>query len=122
MLSFGAAMPTSPKPTMVSISHIVSIQMRASEFPFIVFSGLSNSKIVPLHVFKGPWSVQTAIEIMDKCIDNSRAEVAAARSLRAERDFSRSIREQQDAAYRESLRKDQEKVSKLYVAAAQIRS
>jgi FAS-associated factor 2 len=62
-----------------------------------------------VHRLNGYKPVSAVIEQLQHAIDEHGQEVAIARADKAERDLSRRLREEQNSAYQESLRRDQEK-------------
>uniref|UniRef100_A0A0D9XEY4 UBX domain-containing protein n=1 Tax=Leersia perrieri TaxID=77586 RepID=A0A0D9XEY4_9ORYZ len=97
--------------------------LQPGSFPFCaVISPVSDEAIAVLQRIEGPVSPSELVEILQRTIDEQRAasgqswpdELAAAvRASRAEEEERRRsalrLRQEQDAAYLESLRKDQEK-------------
>lgn len=68
-----------------------------------------KSFMMPVNVSEGDDLIQRLDQLM---LDNE-SSLVAARADREERSFNQSLRQQQDEAYMESLRADQEKVTNL---------
>ncbi|EAZ09521.1 hypothetical protein OsI_31796 [Oryza sativa Indica Group] len=99
--------------------------LRPGSFPFCaVVSPVSDESIVILQQVEGPVSPSELVDILQRTIDEQRASsrqfwpdeqlAAAVRASRADeeermRSVALRLRQEQDAAYLESLRKDQEK-------------
>ena len=96
-------------PDGYSASQAVSF----SSYPFMFLVGLKNSKMVILKTFEGYQNLEATIARIKIAVDNNEVHLISARLDRETNLVNNLIRQQQDAALEESLRKDQEKERKL---------
>lgn len=113
-VSWGAVSGSGEGPGMVA-------SLQPGSFPFCaIVAPVSDESIAVLQQIEGPVSPSELVEILQRTIDEQRAtfgpsgpvdQPAAARSAEEEerRRSAQRLRQEQDAAYMESLRKDQEK-------------
>lgn len=90
----------------------VSSMLGATGYPFMGFIALHENRMKVIYRFEGIIDSQGCIDVLDRLIQKMEPTYATARAERAEREASRSIREQQDSAYERSLRADREKAEK----------
>jgi FAS-associated factor 2 len=90
----------------------VSTMLGATRYPFMAAIALHENRMKVIHRFEGLESVSKVTEIMDRLMERLDRSYEQARQERASRDAARLIREQQDAAYQESLRLDREKAER----------
>ncbi|KAJ1562101.1 FAS-associated factor 2, partial [Nowakowskiella sp. JEL0078] len=91
----------------------VSSLLMTTSYPFLAFIAHQGSR--PASVidrFEGNKTPEQLIAIISQHIDRLDPQLAAVRAERTRNAQARSIREQQDEAYQQSLRADQEKVRK----------
>lgn len=86
--------------------------LKASTYPFFALIGLKNNKMIVMKKIEGAQTLESVISKLKSAIDNNVYSLILARMERQERDMASMIRAQQDAAFEESLRADQEKERK----------
>lgn len=92
-------------PDGYSASQAVSF----TSYPFLFLIGLKNGKMVILRTFEGFQGIDVLTGRIKTAIDNNEVHLISARMDRETNIVNSLIRQQQDAALEESLRKDQEK-------------
>eukprot|EP01137_Pigoraptor_chileana_P010880 Opistho-2@60994 len=83
--------------------------LNASSFPYMALVVQVGSRCSVVDTFEGPVALDAIITRITRAMDIHGTVLAEARADRAERTMSQRIREEQDEAYLESLRQDQEK-------------
>lgn len=87
----------------------VSEALKAGTYPFLALIVLRDNKMTIVGRMEGHPSPSELMTRMQTIIDNNEINLIQARQDRAERSAAQSLRQQQDEAYQESLRADQEK-------------
>ncbi|KAL1123568.1 hypothetical protein AAG570_002644 [Ranatra chinensis] len=87
----------------------VSSTLRASTFPFMAVIVLRESRMTLVGRLEGPVNSAELLTRLRAVVIANEACLDTARSERIERNLTQTIRREQDAAYLESLRADQEK-------------
>jgi FAS-associated factor 2 len=95
-----------------SEAYKVSIMLGVTRYPFMALIALHDNLMKVAHRFDGITSTANIIETINRLVVRLDRSYELARQERASRDADRRIREQQDAAYEESLRQDREKAEK----------
>ncbi|KAH7637024.1 FAS-associated factor 2 [Dermatophagoides farinae] len=83
--------------------------LKVNQYPFMALIGLKNHKMIVMKKIEGFHNVDTIVATLRTAIQNNEFSLMAARLDRQERDMASLIRAQQDAAFEESLKADQEK-------------
>ncbi|KAL7750614.1 UBX domain-containing protein 10 [Sorochytrium milnesiophthora] len=104
----------------------VSSTLHTTSYPFIAVLGvISTSGVAQVAVLErldgGIRSAQQLVAEVQKTLDKHRTYADTVRAERQERDVARQIRQQQDQAYEESLRRDRERQRAQEEASAQRR-
>eukprot|EP00158_Paraphelidium_tribonemae_P003153 Partr_v1_DN25919_c0_g1_i1_m68677 putative Fas associated factor family member 2 len=81
----------------------------APSFPFLCLICLKDGRMQAVHRIDDMLPVQELVDQLSAAVDSHGQTLIMERADRNERDLSRRLREEQDRAYQESLRKDQEK-------------
>jgi len=87
----------------------VSHALRESTYPYLALIGLKHNRMVLIRKFEGRQPIQVLLSELRKSIQDNESGLIAARLEREERSMNQLIRQQQDEAFAESLRADQEK-------------
>ncbi|CAG5127080.1 unnamed protein product, partial [Candidula unifasciata] len=88
----------------------VSQALRENAYPFLAVIVLRDNKMSVVARIEGHVTgTQDLIERLEQIMSENESSLATARAERAERSFNQSLRRQQDEAYLESLKADQEK-------------
>jgi FAS-associated factor 2 len=87
----------------------VSQALRENSYPFLALIVLRFNRMTVVSRIEGPIDAQGLIARLRALMDSYEETLLAARLEREERSFNQTLREQQDVAYQESLRADQEK-------------
>ncbi len=90
----------------------VSQAMRESTYPFLVVIVLRQNRMMVVGRVEGFLPAQALVQRLEEIVRDNEAFIVEARHDREQRERNQSIREQQDAAFRETLRQDQEKERK----------
>ncbi|RWS24860.1 FAS-associated factor 2-like protein [Leptotrombidium deliense] len=90
----------------------VSQALRENTYPFLALIALKDNRMTVVKRFEGKTSVERLLSQMQQSIEDNEASLVAARLERQERSLNHIIRQQQDEAYLESLKADQEKERK----------
>ncbi|XP_064597373.1 FAS-associated factor 2-like [Liolophura sinensis] len=90
----------------------VSQALKEYTYPFIALIVLRDNKMTVVLRIEGPISGPDLIGRLTRVMEDNEPSLVAARADRDERTFNQTLRQQQDEAYRESLRADQEKERK----------
>jgi FAS-associated factor 2 len=99
-------------------SHKVSYTLQATAYPFMALIGLqkplgsSSPKMTVIERIEGPCDTEELIHQLDAAIDRHGAVLNRLKNERDQRELERQLRDDQDKAYRESLKADQEKARK----------
>ena len=86
----------------------VSEALRESTYPFLAIIVLRQNRMVVVGRQEGGIQPAPLLQWMEKTIRDYEAFIVAARADRDERNFNREIRSEQEAAFEETLRQDQE--------------
>ena len=86
----------------------VSEALRESTYPFLAVIVLRQNRMVVVGRQEGNIEPAPLVEWLEKTIRDYEAFIVAARADRDERNFNREIRSEQEAAFEETLRQDQE--------------
>jgi len=87
----------------------VSQALRESSYPFLALIVLRQNKMMVVGRVEGCISLEALIERLEVVIRDNEAYIVAASAERAERNINAEIRQEQDAAFQETLRLDQER-------------
>eukprot|EP01135_Chromosphaera_perkinsii_P007218 Nk52_evm26s745 gene=Nk52_evmTU26s745 len=79
------------------------------KFPFLAVIALVDNRMVVVGRLQGLLSTERVIERLTQIVDRTEPALVVARRETEERNMNQMIRQEQDAAYLESLRQDQEK-------------
>ncbi|XP_074656452.1 FAS-associated factor 2-like [Tubulanus polymorphus] len=90
----------------------VSQALRENTYPFLALIVLRQNKMTVIARIEGPVGPEEFVNKLTRVMNDNEASLLTARAEREERSFNQSLREQQDAAYLESLKADQEKERK----------
>jgi len=86
----------------------VSEALRESTYPFLAVIVLRQNRMVVVGRQEGNIEPASLVEWLEKTVRDYEAFIVAARADRDERNFNREIRSEQEAAFEETLRQDQE--------------
>nr|XP_054761028.1 FAS-associated factor 2-like [Lytechinus pictus] len=103
-LIFWAASVNSPE------GYRVSLALRENTYPFLALIVLRDNKMTVVLRIEGAVSGESLIERVQRTMSETEGYLVAMRMERQERNLANTLRQEQDEAYRESLRQDQEKV------------
>jgi len=92
-----------------SEGYRVSEALRESSYPFLAVIVLRESRMVVVGRQEGNIEPDALIDWLQKTVRDYEAFIVAARADRDERNFNREIRSEQEAAFAETLRQDQER-------------
>ncbi len=92
--------------------HRVSQAMRESTYPFLAVIVLRQNRMMMVGRIEGACLPQPLTQKLEEIVRDNEAYIVAARVDREERNLTQSIRAEQDAAFQETLRQDQEKERK----------
>lgn len=87
-------------------------KLRGSSFPFVALFALRNSTMTILRKFRSTSSLSTFTSELNQIATNYGFLLETARLEREQRDLDNQLRQQQDMAFQESLKADQEKARK----------
>lgn len=87
----------------------VAEALKSGSYPFLALIALKDNRMTILGRMEGTPSPIELISHLQSVIDHNEINLIQARQERAERNAAQSLRRQQDQAYEESLRADQEK-------------
>ncbi|XP_052249587.1 FAS-associated factor 2-like [Dreissena polymorpha] len=90
----------------------VSQALRENRYPFLALIVLRQSRMTVVARIEGLIEPGYLINRLEVLMSDNESSLVAARADREERNFNQSLRQQQDEAYQESLRVDQEKERK----------
>lgn len=88
----------------------VSRTLRENTYPFLALIVIRNSKLTVVLRIEGPIEPDDLVAKLTRAMRDNEGYLAAARQERADISQSQNLRQQQDVAYMESLRQDEEKV------------
>ena len=91
----------------------VSEALRESTYPFLAVIVLRQNRMVVVGRQEGTVDPTTLVDWLQKTVREYEAFIVAARADRDERNFNREIRSEQEAAFEETLRQDQEREEQL---------
>lgn len=94
--------------------YAVSQTLRAGAFPFLAVIVLKESRMCVVGRLEGPSTSTELLSRLGAIVTSNVSFLDAARSERIARNLNQTIRREQDAAYLESLRADQEKERKKF--------
>ncbi|KAI8878707.1 UBX-domain-containing protein, partial [Backusella circina FSU 941] len=101
-----------------SEAHKVSYTLKATTYPFMALIALQNSvgtstpKMTVIERMEGPSHPEELVSQVEIAIERHGAVVNRLKNEREQRELERRLREDQDKAYHESLKADQEKARK----------
>ncbi|XP_076361702.1 fas-associated factor 2 isoform X1 [Tachypleus tridentatus] len=87
----------------------VSQALRENGYPFLAVIVLRDNRMTVVARLEGPVEPTELIQRLQRIMNDNETSLVAARLDRQERSLNQTIREEQDQAYLESLRADQEK-------------
>merc|ERR1719361_1533247 len=87
----------------------VSQALRESSYPFLALIVLRQNKMMVVGRVEGLMDVEPLCDRLQVVIRDNEAYIVAANAERAERSMNAEIRQEQDAAFQETLRMDQER-------------
>merc|ERR1711953_1420338 len=87
----------------------VSQALRESSYPFLALIVLRQSRMMVVGRVEGFVAAEPLVERLQVVIRDNEAYIVAASAERAERNINAEIRQEQDAAFQETLRLDQER-------------
>ncbi|KAK3088816.1 hypothetical protein FSP39_024113 [Pinctada imbricata] len=90
----------------------VSRALRENTYPFLALIVLRQNKMTVVARIEGPVGPEELIQRLERNMSDNETSLIAARADREERNFTQTLRREQDAAYLESLKADQEKERK----------
>lgn len=90
----------------------VSQALRESTYPFLAVIVLRQNRMMIVGRVEGAIDPDPLVERLEAIVRDNEAFIVAARMEREERTINQNIREEQDAAFQETLRQDQEKERK----------
>ncbi|GBL80691.1 FAS-associated factor 2, partial [Araneus ventricosus] len=86
--------------------------LRENTYPFLAVIVLRENQMTVVARLEGPTEPEVLIRRLRLIMNDNEASLIAARLERHERSMTQTIRQQQDEAYKESLKADQEKERK----------
>jgi FAS-associated factor 2 len=89
--------------------HRVSQALRESTYPFLAVTVLRQNRMMIVGRIEGLVSTPVLIRKLESLIRDNEAYIVAGRAERLERSVNESIRREQDEAFADSLRQDQER-------------
>ncbi|VDI32867.1 FAS-associated factor 2 [Mytilus galloprovincialis] len=90
----------------------VSRALRENTYPFLALIVLRQNKMTVVARIEGPIEPVELTRRLERLMSENETSLVAARADREERSFNQTLRAQQDEAYLESLKADQEKARK----------
>ncbi|XP_076457146.1 FAS-associated factor 2-like [Babylonia areolata] len=90
----------------------VSQALKENTYPFLGLIVLRENRMTAVARIEGPIGPSDLVRRIEGVMRENEASLVAARAEREERQFNQTLRQEQDAAYLESLRADQEKERK----------
>lgn len=87
----------------------VSHSITARSYPLMVLIGLRANRMVIMGRFEGDCTPEELVRRLQTVISANEIWLSQARADRLERNFTQTLRQQQDEAYQQSLRADEEK-------------
>ncbi len=95
-----------------SEGYRVSQALRESTYPFLAVIVLRQNRMMVVGRVEGHIEPEPLVQRLEAIVRDNEAYIVAARHEREERSLNQSIREEQDRAFQETLRQDQEKERK----------
>jgi len=92
-----------------SEGYRVSQALRENSYPFLAMIVLRQNRMVVVGRREGMVQAETLVQWMQDTVTDFEAFIVAARAEREERNLDREIRSEQEAAFAETLRRDQER-------------
>ena len=92
-----------------SEGYRVSQALRENSYPFLALIVLRQNRMMVVGRVEGLMNVEALCERLQVVIRDNEAYIVAANAERAERSMNAEIRQEQDAAFQETLRMDQER-------------
>ncbi|XP_071493051.1 FAS-associated factor 2-like [Diadema antillarum] len=90
----------------------VSLALRENTYPFLALIVLRDNKMTVVLRIEGAVTGEQLLERLRRTTSETEGYLVAMRMERQERNLANTLRQEQDAAYQESLRQDQEKARK----------
>ncbi|CAH1772412.1 unnamed protein product [Owenia fusiformis] len=90
----------------------VSQALRENTYPFLALIVLRENRMTVVARLEGPIDAAQLVTRVTRCMNDNEGYLVAVRADRDERSFNQSLRQEQDVAYLESLKADQEKARK----------
>ncbi|KAL8590976.1 hypothetical protein ACOMHN_019523 [Nucella lapillus] len=90
----------------------VSQALKENTYPFLALIVLRENRMTAVARIEGPIGPSDLVRRIEGVMRENESSLVAARAEREERQFNQTLRQEQDAAYLESLRADQEKERK----------
>ncbi|XP_025090464.1 FAS-associated factor 2-like isoform X2 [Pomacea canaliculata] len=87
----------------------VSQALKENTYPFLAVIVLRENRMTVVAKIEGPIGAEELMNRLEGVMRENEVSLIAARAEREERNFNQTLRQQQDEAYLESLRADQEK-------------
>ena len=87
-------------------AHGLAVALKPSAFPYAALLQSVDGRASLVMACEGATSARDLMDLLDRASDAHAAPLAAARAARAENELARSLRDEQDAAFRESLEAD----------------
>ena len=87
-------------------AHALAAALKPSAFPYAALLRSEGGRASLVMACEGATSARDLMDLLERASDAHAAPLAAARAARAENERARSLRDEQDAAFRESLEAD----------------
>ena len=87
-------------------AHALAAALKPSTFPYVALLQSVDGRASLVMACEGTTSAHDLTDLLERASDAHAAPLAAARAARAENELARSLRDEQDAAFRESLEAD----------------
>ena len=87
-------------------AHALAAALKPSAFPYAALLRSEGGRASLVMACEGATSARDLMDLLERASDAHAAPLAAARAARAENERARSLRDEQDAAFRESLEED----------------
>ena len=87
-------------------AHALAAALKPSAFPYAALLQSAGGRASLVMACEGATSARDLRDLLERASDAHAAPLAAARAARAENELARSLRDEQDAAFRESLEAD----------------
>ncbi len=89
---------------------VVSLALRENTYPYLALIVLRDNKMTVVQRIEGPVQPVDLVERLTRVMNDTESYLVTMRHEREQRNLANTLRQQQDVAYEESLRQDQEKV------------